>query len=106
MLLGFDNERRWIRHAHHGPEVRVLFPTFPASRTTTSDSKSARGLLCKESRVLAEISPSWSLMTSRITDATRYGAGCPGIGVAAGPCRTRWLLCAFANHWGLPRRLC
>ncbi|MDH6291345.1 hypothetical protein M2275_006281 [Rhodococcus opacus] len=29
MLLGFHCERRWIRHAHHDTELRVMFPYLP-----------------------------------------------------------------------------
>ncbi len=38
-LLGFDCERRWIRHAHTDPTLRAMFPYLPAQPGYHSDSK-------------------------------------------------------------------
>ncbi|MDT2005251.1 IS982 family transposase [Rhodococcus opacus] len=74
MLLGFDCERRWIRHAHHSAELRALFPYIPGQSDYNKRVRAARGLLCKTIRLLAEVSPSW-LDDLWITDATPVPCG-------------------------------
>ncbi|WP_124396468.1 IS982 family transposase, partial [Rhodococcus wratislaviensis] len=69
MLLGFDCERRWIRHAHHSVELRALFPYIPGQSDYNKRVRAARGLLCKAIQTLARISPSW-FDDLWITDAT------------------------------------
>lgn len=74
MLLGFDCERRWIRHAHHSAELRALFPYIPGQSDYNKRVRAARGLLCKTIRLLAEVSPSWC-DDLWITDATPVPCG-------------------------------
>ena len=74
MLLGFDCERRWIRHAHHSAELRALFPYIPGQSDYNKRVRAARGLLCKTIRLLAEVSPSW-FDDLWITDATPVPCG-------------------------------
>jgi hypothetical protein len=74
MLLGFDCERRWIRHAHHSVELRALFPYIPGQSDYNKRVRAARGLLCKAIQTLARISPSW-FDDLWITDATPVPCG-------------------------------
>lgn len=74
MLLGFDCERRWIRHAHHSAELRALFPYIPGQSDYNKRVRAARGLLCKAIQTLARISPSW-FDDLWITDATPVPCG-------------------------------
>src|SRR6266849_3806701 len=49
MLLGFDCERRWIRHAHGSQQLRALFPYIPGqSDYHTSDSKRREGCCVRQ----------------------------------------------------------
>jgi hypothetical protein len=74
MLLGFDCERRWIRHAHASQQLRALFPYLPGQSDYHKRLKAARGLLCKAIQLLAEVSPS-RFDDMWITDATAVPCG-------------------------------
>ena len=74
VMLGFDCERRWIRHTHHSDELRSLFPYLPGQPDYHKRLKAARGLLCKTIRILDELSPSW-FDDLWITDATPVPCG-------------------------------
>jgi hypothetical protein len=89
MLLGFDCERRWIRHARGSQELRALFPYIPGQSDYHKRLKAARGLLCKAIQLLAERSPSW-FDDLWITDATPVTVRhVTRNGEALGPGRTR-----------------
>ena len=102
MLLRFDCERRWIRHAHHSVELRALFLYIPGQLDYNKRVREARGLLCKAIQTLARISPSW-FDDPWIADATPvpYGmsretvkrsdlAGHAGYGYCASHSRFYW----------------
>lgn len=74
VLLGFDCERRWIRHAHTDTALRAMFPYLPAQPGYHKRLKAARGLLATMIRVLAQLSPSWH-DDLWITDATPVPCG-------------------------------
>lgn len=91
VLLGFDSERRWIRHAHSNAQLRALFPYLPGQSDYNKRLRAARGLLCKVIQALAQLSPSW-FDDVWITDAHPGSVrDVPGNGETIGPGRTRRL---------------
>jgi hypothetical protein len=59
VLLGFNSERRWIRHIHSDPAWRAMFPCLPRQPGYHKRLKAARGLLCQAIGGLAAACPSW-----------------------------------------------
>jgi hypothetical protein len=74
VLLGFDSERRWIRHVHGNEQLRALFPYLPGQSDYNKRVRAARGLLCKTIQAVARLSPSW-FDDLWITDATPVPCG-------------------------------
>ncbi|WP_209706328.1 IS982 family transposase [Crossiella equi] len=73
-LLGFHNERRWVRHVHTNTELHAMFPAMPHQSGYHVRLKKARPLLCKTIRTLAISCPSW-FDDLWITDATPVPCG-------------------------------
>lgn len=69
VLLGFDSERRWIRHTHSNPAWRAMFPYLPGQSGYHKRLKAAEPLLCQAILALAAACPSW-FDDLWITDAT------------------------------------
>ena len=74
VLLGFDCERRWIRHLHTDPLLRAMFPYVPRQSGYHKRLKAALPLLCQAIAVIAEQSPSF-FDDLWITDATPVPCG-------------------------------
>ena len=74
VLLGFDCERRWIRHLHTDPVLRAMFPYVPRQSGYHKRLKAALPLLCQAIAVIAEQSPSF-FDDLWITDATPVPCG-------------------------------
>jgi hypothetical protein len=74
VLLGYNSERRWIRHLHSDPAWRAMFPYLPGQPGYHKRLKAAQPLLCRAIRALAEASPSWC-DDLWITDATPVPCG-------------------------------
>lgn len=74
VLLGFDSERHWIRHAHSNEHLRSLFPYLPGQSDYNKRLRAARGLLCQVIQIVAQLSPSW-FDDLWITDATPVPCG-------------------------------
>ena len=73
-LLGYPNERRWVRHVHASPELLTMFPDMLSQSGYHRRLKSAQPLLCKTIIVLATCCPSW-FDDMWITDATPVPCG-------------------------------
>jgi hypothetical protein len=69
VLLGFNSERRWIRHIHSSPQWRAMFPYLPGQAGYHKRLKKAEPLLCQAIQALAAACPSW-FDDLWITDAT------------------------------------
>jgi Transposase DDE domain len=69
VLLGYDSERRWIRHCHSNPQWRAMFPYLPGQSGYHKRLKKAEPLLCQAILALAAACPSW-FDDLWITDAT------------------------------------
>lgn len=74
VLMGFADERRWIRHAHRNPVLRAMFPYLPKQSGYHKRLKTASALLCKAIQLLARSCPSWH-DDLWITDATPVPCG-------------------------------
>lgn len=74
VLLGYQSERRWIRHVHSNPAFQEMFPYLPKQPGYHKRLKAAESLLCKTILVLAERCPSW-FDDMWITDATPVPCG-------------------------------
>jgi hypothetical protein len=74
VLLGFHNERRWIRHVHTDAELRAMFPVMLQQPGYHTRLKNARPLLCKAILTVAMACPSW-FDSMWITDATPVPCG-------------------------------
>ena len=74
MLMGFADERRWIRHAHRDPALRAMFPYLTKQSVYHKLLKADYPLLCKAIQVLARSCPSWH-DDLWITDATPVPCG-------------------------------
>ncbi len=69
VLLGFNSERRWVRHLRTDPVLRAMFPYVPTQSGYHKRLKAALPLLCTAIRVIAERAPSF-FDDLWITDAT------------------------------------
>jgi len=74
IMLGYHNERRWVRHVHATPELLGMFPTMLSQSGYHRRLKSAQPLLCKAILTLAACCPSW-FDDLWITDATPVACG-------------------------------
>ncbi len=74
VILGYDCERRWIRHVRSSPQWRAMFPYLPKQPGYHKRLKAAYPLLCKAIGVLAECCPSW-FDDIWMTDATPLPCG-------------------------------
>jgi hypothetical protein len=74
VLLGFDSERRWIRHVHSSPVWRGMFPYLPGQSGYHKRLKNAEPLLCQAILALAAACPSW-FDDLWMTDATPVPCG-------------------------------
>jgi hypothetical protein len=74
VLLGFDSERRWIRHVHSSPVWRAMFPYLPGQSGYHKRLKNAEPLLCQAILALAAACPSW-FDDLWMTDATPVPCG-------------------------------
>jgi hypothetical protein len=74
VLLGFNSERRWIRHLHSDPAWRAMFPCLPRQPGYHKRLKAARGLLCQAIGGLGAACPS-SFDDLWMTDATPLPCG-------------------------------
>ena len=74
IMLGFHNERRWVRHVHATPELMAMFPDMLSQSGYHRRLKSAHPLLCKAILTLAACCPSW-FDDMWITDATPLPCG-------------------------------
>lgn len=73
-LLGYPNERRWVRHVHATPELIGMFPNMLSQSGYHRRLKTAQPLLRKTIIVLATRCPSW-FDDMWITDATPLPCG-------------------------------
>src|ERR1700761_8294048 len=73
-LLGYPNERRWVRHVHASPELLGMFPDMLSQSGYHRRLKAAQPLLCKTIIFLATCCPSW-FDDMWITDATPVPCG-------------------------------
>lgn len=73
-LLGYHNERRWVRHVHTDPQLRAMFPAMLRQSGYHTRLKNARPLLCKAILTLAACCPSW-FDSMWIIDATPVPCG-------------------------------
>lgn len=73
-LLGYPNERRWVRHVHATPELIAMFPDMLSQSGYHRRLKTAYPLLCKAILALATCCPSW-FDDLWITDATPLPCG-------------------------------
>lgn len=74
ILLGYPNERRWVRHVHATPELLSMFPDMLTQSGYHKRLKTAQPLLCKTILTLAACCPSW-FDDLWITDATPVPCG-------------------------------
>lgn len=74
VLLGFNSERRWIRHLHADPAWRAMFPYLPKQPGYHKRLKGAHVLLCQTILALASACPSW-FDDMWMTDATAVPCG-------------------------------
>jgi hypothetical protein len=74
VLLGFDSERRWIRHLQSSAQWRAMFPYLPYQPGYHKRLKAARPLLCQTLMALAAACPSW-FDDMWMTDATPLPCG-------------------------------
>ncbi|GAB3875719.1 IS982 family transposase [Kibdelosporangium lantanae] len=74
IMLGYHNERRWVRHVHASPELLGMFPDMLGQAGYHRRLKAARPLLCKTIVTLAACCPSW-FDDMWITDATPVPCG-------------------------------
>lgn len=74
VLLGFDSERRWIRHIRSSPRWRAMFPYLPGQSGLHKRLKAAQPLLDRAIVVLAQRCPSW-FDDVWMTDATPVPCG-------------------------------
>jgi len=120
VLLGFDSERRWLRHLHADPSWRTMFPYLPEQSGYHKRLKNAHPLLCKAITVLAACCPSW-FDDLWITDATPLPcgasretvtrselAGHAGYGYCSSHSRWYWgfKLCLVCSGDGMPIMWC
>ncbi len=75
VMLGYHNERRWVRHGHATPDLLGMFPDMLGQSGYHRRLKTAQPLLCKAIITLATCCPSW-FDDLWITDAT----GCRSCG--------------------------
>jgi len=73
-LLGYHNERRWVRHVHANPDLLAMFPAMLGQSGYHRRLKTAQPLLCKAITTLAVCCPSW-FDDLWITDATPVPCG-------------------------------
>ena len=76
VMLGYHNERRWVRHVHANPELLGMFPTMLGQSGYHRRLKTAQPLLCKMIITLATCCSSW-FDDLWITDATPVPTGSP-----------------------------
>lgn len=74
VLLGYDSERRWVRHLHADPRWRDMFPYLPKQPGYHKRVKTVEPLLRKAIFTLAVCCPSW-FDDMWITDATPLPCG-------------------------------
>jgi hypothetical protein len=74
VLLGYDSERRWIRHIHAEERWQKMFPYLPQQSGYHKRLKAAQGLLCQTILALATAAPSW-FDDLWMTDATPVPCG-------------------------------
>jgi hypothetical protein len=74
ILLGYHNERRWVRHVHATPDLLGMFPAMLSQSGYHRRLKTAQPLLCKAIITLATCCPSW-FDDMWITDATPLPCG-------------------------------
>jgi hypothetical protein len=74
VLLGYDRERRWVRHVHADPQLVAMFPDMLTQSGYHKRLKAAQPLLCKAILVVAACCPSW-FDDLWITDATPLPCG-------------------------------
>jgi hypothetical protein len=74
VLLGFNSERRWVRHLHSDPAWQAMFPCLPRQPGYHKRLKAARPLLCRAILALAAACPSW-FDDLWMTDATPLPCG-------------------------------
>jgi hypothetical protein len=74
IILGYHNERRWVRHVHATPELLDMFPGMLTQSGYHRRLKTAQPLLRKAIMTLAVASPSWC-DDLWITDATAVPCG-------------------------------
>ncbi len=115
VLLGFDCERRWIRHLHTDPVLRAMFPYVPRQSGYHKRLKAALPLLCQAIAVIAEQSPSFfddlwitdatpvPCGTSRETAKRSELAGHAGYGYCASHSRYYW---GSSSTWSVPATGC
>ena len=74
IMLGYHNERRWVRHVHTTPELLGMFPRMLTQSGYHKRLKAAEPLLRKAILTLAMRSPSW-FDDLWMTDATPVPCG-------------------------------
>lgn len=74
IMLGYHNERRWVRHVHATAELLGMFPDMLSQSGYHRRLKTAQPLLCKTTIALAMLCPSW-LDDLWMTDATPVPCG-------------------------------
>lgn len=74
IMLGYHNERRWVRHVHATPELLGMFPDMLSQSGYHRRLKAAHPLLRKAILTLATLCPSW-FDNLWITDATPVPCG-------------------------------
>ncbi|OLF17652.1 IS982 family transposase [Actinophytocola xanthii] len=74
IMLGYHNERRWVRHVHADPELLGMFPDMLTQSGYHKRLKTAEPLLCKTIITLAMCCPSW-FDDLWMTDATSVPCG-------------------------------
>lgn len=74
VLLGFDSERRWVRHLHASAEWRAMFPNLLKQSGYHKRLRAARPLLARAILLVAEQCPSW-FDDLWMTDATPVPCG-------------------------------
>ncbi|NEE04810.1 IS982 family transposase [Phytoactinopolyspora halotolerans] len=74
VLLGYDCERRWVRHIRSSPQWQQMFPYLPEQSGYHKRLKKARPLLGRALLLIAEQCPSW-YDDVWMTDATPVPCG-------------------------------
>jgi hypothetical protein len=74
IMLGYHNERRWVRHVHADAELLGMFPDMLTQSGYHKRLKTAEPLLCKAILTLAACCPSW-FDDLWMTDATPVPCG-------------------------------